>query len=277
MPALRGLTVSVGQWYADLLAITLVRNMRHLVECVVVTAPDDPAIAVATQVPGVRVSVTDAFTRPDANGVRPRFNKGLAIEESGFDFMGRQGWIVIWDSDCLFPDLIPFANLREGFLNGARRRMLEDPAQWHPGLDWSQCQRLRDGGAIGFFQCVHADDPAIKDKRPWYDVSFGHAGGGDAFFMSHWPLHKHNVMPMECLHLGPTDRHWFGTDPEGIDMMARYVHENRWVRAMARHSPESAARAPEPVRRVQVPGYPVSDYHLPFERRAIERRERGEH
>ncbi len=274
MPAIRGLTVSVGQWYADLLKITLWRNMRHFTSCVVVTAPDDPSIAVARSVPGAIVSTTNAFTEPGANGVVPRFNKGRAIEEAGFEFMGRHGWITVWDSDCLFPDSIPLDRLKPGFLHGARRRILADPTQWTPGLDWNTCPLHRDGGPIGFFQLAHADDPAIKDKRPWYDVSYPHGGGCDHFYMTHWPTSKMTVLPFDVLHLGVPDRHWFGADEEGKALMARYVTENQWRRAMMGLDPEVAARAGELPGRLVIPGYEPSQHVLPFERRAEQQRQR---
>jgi hypothetical protein len=260
VPAIRGITVSVG--YAEVLRVCLVRNMRHLVECLVVTSPDDEATkAVARAVPGVRVFETDAFTRHGA-----RFNKGLAMEE-GFSALGRDGWILIWDADILFPDYLPLDRLRPNALHGATRRILDDPAKWHPGLNWSTCPVSSDGAApIGFLQLFHAD--AIRDKRPWYDVSFAHAGGGDAFFLTHWAPANKVILPVEVLHLGPNDVNWFGTDQEGRDLMARFVTENGWRKAMLKHDPAAAARAGPVIERVQVPGYPPSGFELPFVRRA---------
>jgi hypothetical protein len=265
MPAIRGITISVG--YASTLAVCLPRNMRHLTECLVVTSPEDAATqAVAASVPGVRVLVSDAGTRHGA-----RFNKGLLMEE-GFDALGREGWLLILDADILLPDHLPLDHLRPTRLHGARRRVLDDPAAWSPELDWRTCAVHRDGGAIGFFQAFHADDPALKGKSPWYDVTFAHAGGGDAYFMGHWPGINRVVLPLEVLHLGTPDRNWFGVDAEGRDLMARFVHQNGWRRAMAKHSPEAVARAGEVVDRVEVPGYPSSSFELPFVRRAKERR-----
>jgi hypothetical protein len=276
MPAIRGVTVCVGPWYAALLRITLVRNLRHLVETVVITTPEDEETQeIVKSVPGAILSVTDAFTRPDANGVRPRFNKSLAIEESGFDILGRHGWIVVWDSDCLWPDSLPLDRLRPGHLHGARRRVLDDPARWHPGFDWGRCPPSRDGNSpIGFFQLFHGDDSALAGKRPWYDVSFAHAGGGDAAFMYHWPRSKHVMLPLEVLHLGKVDQNWFGTDPAGRDMMAAFVHRNGWRRAAANLDPTAVERVGEIVERVEVPGYPVSSFELPFVRRAAAERAR---
>jgi hypothetical protein len=267
LPALRGLTVSVG--YADLLAITLIRNMRHLSECWVITSPDDEATqAVAKSVPDVHLHITDSFTKYGA-----KFNKGLCIEEC-FDKMGRHGWITIFDADTLFPDILPLHLLTPNKLFGARRRILADPSQWRPDLDWRPCPLHPDGGPIGFTQIFHADDPAIRDKRPWYCVNYPHAGGGDAYLLEHWtPGNKVVLNDFVCLHLGPPDRHWFGVSQEAQDQMARYVKENRWGRAMQNFPPEAAARAQPVVDRVDVPGYPMSDYRMPFERLAMRERE----
>jgi hypothetical protein len=267
MPAIRGLTVSVGRWYADLLRITLPRNMRHFTECVVVTAPDDPSIEAAADVPGVTVSVTDAFTRPGADGVRPYFNKGLAVEEAGFAVLGRRGWCAIWDADILFPDDIHLERLQPGKLHGAKRRILEDVTRWHPGLDWGTCPLSKDGGPIGFTQIFSCDDPCLAGKPYWYDPTFTHGGGCDAFFMTHWGAGKFAMLPVECLHLGPKDRHWFGCDPESVDRMAKFVTLNGWTRAAGNFTREQVERAGDLVERVEVPGY-VSNYELPFVKRA---------
>lgn len=263
MPALRGIVVSVGEWYARTLSICLVRNMRHMVECVVVTAPGDPSIEIARAIPGVRLHITDDFYKHGA-----KFNKGLSLQ-TGFDVLGRHGWILVHDADVIFPDVIPFERLRPDRLHGARRRILDDPGKWHPALDWATCPLSRDGNSpIGFFQLFHADDPHLQNKPWWYDVTFAHAGGADAAFLTHWPRSHHAILPFEVLHLGPNDRHWFGTDDESIAMMARFVTENGWARAAAKFSREQVERAAPIVERVDVPGYPKSDFILPFVRRA---------
>ena len=71
-----------------------------------------------------------------------------------------------------------------------------------------------DGYPVGYLEILDAVDRAIVDKRPWYDVSFVHAGGGDACFMGHWSRMRHKLLSMEVLHLGPRNRHWFGNSPE---------------------------------------------------------------
>jgi hypothetical protein len=263
MPALRGITTCVG--YAPILAMTLAQNVKHLYECWVVTSPEDEHTQqVASSFPGVRVHLTDAFTRHGAY-----FNKGLALEE-GFDAMSRHGWILVHDADILFPPAMPLGAIKPTNLYGCRRRILEDPHKWHPCFNWQTCQPSQDGGPIGFWQLFHAD--VIADKRPWYDVSFTHAGGGDAFFLGHWDAAHRTVLPFDVLHLGRTDMNWFGTDQAGRDMMARYVRENGWKGAARKHTQESAARAPEIVERVQVPGYEPSGFELPFVRRARQMR-----
>lgn len=265
MPVIRGITISIG--YSELLRITLVRNMRHMSECLVITSPEDADTQeVARSVPGVQLHVTTAHREHQA-----RFNKGLAYE-TGWDVYGRHGQQLIWDADILFPDALPLDQLSPDTLYGARRRILEDPSKWRPDLVWTAHPLHHDGGPIGFFQLFSADAPCLKDRRPWYDVSFAHAGGGDAAFMNLFPAGKRTVLPIDVLHLGIPDTHWFGTDQEGIDMMARFVHENNWHRAKKHHPPESVARAGEPPHRVEVPGYPASTYELPFVARARTRK-----
>lgn len=264
MPALRGITVAVGEWYAKTLAICLPRNMRHFEEILVVTTPQDEAVkAVAAGVPGARLFETNDFYAYGA-----RFNKGLCIERA-FDVLGRHGHVCILDSDVLLPDALPLSLVKPGRLYGARRRVLEDPSRWRPDLVWASLPLHKDGSApIGFFQLFSAEDPALAGKPYWYDPTFSHAGGSDAYFMTHWPRANLCVLPFDVLHLGPVDRHWFGCDPAGVELMAAFVTRNGWTRAAAKHDPAAADRVGEIVERVTVPGYAPSDYELPFVRRA---------
>ena len=172
----------------------------------------------------------------------------------------------IHDADVIFPDVLPVDIAIPTRLYGCHRRICRDPNEWTPDAPWSQWPRARDNAPIGFFQLFHAS--AIVHKRPWYDVSFAHAGGGDAAFMQHWSRNDWIVLPFDVLHLGPIDLNWFGCSPEGRDMMARFVTQNGWRRGMANFTPDAIERAPEPIERVQVPGYEPSNFELPFVRRA---------
>src|SRR4051812_12870487 len=96
MPEIRGITACVN--YSELLAVTLPINMRHMTECLVVTSPGDHATQdIACSIPNVKVFETMAFFEGGS-----RFNKGYALE-LGFSELGRHGWIVIFDSDIVFP------------------------------------------------------------------------------------------------------------------------------------------------------------------------------
>ena len=267
MPAVRGITVCVGEFYARTLDICLWRNMRHLAECLVVTAPGDPAIEVARRVPGVRVFETDAFYQHGA-----KFNKSYALE-LGFEALGRHGWCLITDADILLPDHLPLDVIRPTALYGAKRRTLDDPAKWTPDFDWRKARMEKDGGPIGYFQLFHCDDSAIKDRRPWYDVSFAHGGGGDAFFLTHWHRFNRLWLPgVEVLHLGERDRHWFGTDEEGRRLMDAFVIRNGWTARRRDIDRKAIASVGEIVDRVSVPGYEPSGFELPFVRRAQTRK-----
>lgn len=265
MVAIKGITVAVGEWYARTLEICLVRNMRHLTECLVVTTPTDDAVkAVVEKVPGARVFETDAFYRHGA-----KFNKGLSLE-LGFDVLGRDGWIAVLDGDILLPDSLPLDRMQPGSLYGAKRRILEDPSKWHADLDWNTCPPTMDGGPIGFTQFFAGDSLPVRNARPWYDVSFAHAGGCDAYFLEIWKRARAPlvVLPMEVLHLGKPDANWFGTDQASRDLMAKYVYQNGWRRAMKNFDRAAVVRAGELPPRLEVPGYPPSNYDLPFERKA---------
>lgn len=232
--SIRSLTVCVD--YDDLLEITLPRNARHLKEVVVVTTPEDTRTQdLVKSVPNARCFVTDAFHR---NGAR--FNKGLAIEEC-FDYMGRYGWLLIWDADILFPARFTWPHLVKGCLYTPLRRNLDNPSEWTPRFDWSKAPISKDSEFAGYFQLFHADDPVLQ-KRPWYDVIYTHAGGGDSAFQNKWSK-RHKVRPpLQVLHLGPRDANWFGRTTPRIDgeevegirekrrLMEKFLHYKGWGR-----------------------------------------------
>lgn len=255
---IRGITVCVN--YDDLLEITLVRNMRHLAECVVVTSPNDEKTkAVCARVPNVRVFETDAFYRYGA-----KFNKGLAIEE-GFDFLGREGWILIFDADTLFPDSMPIS-LKKGRLYGAPRKILPDPKQWAPEYNWKSANLSNDKSFPGYFQLFNANDPVIT-KRPWYDVTFTHAGGCDGYFESRWLSENKVRLPFHVLHLGPRDSNWFGRASVRTDRaeianwrqsnldMQQFLEFKGWKGNKVRQVTQFEEH-------VEVPGYEQSGYKL---------------
>lgn len=263
MIRIRGITTCVG--YAGFLSVTLPRNMRHLRECLVITSGDDAdTISLCRSIPSVRLHITDAFTRHGA-----KFNKGLAMEE-GFDVLGRHGWILIWDADCLMPDTIYCGAVQSGRLYGCRRRICANPSEWSPGMPWHVFRLIRDGGPIGFFQLFDGEDPALCNKRPWYDVSFAHAAGGDAYFITHWPPFKHTVLNMDVLHLGPAQVNWFGTDEESRRVMRAYRVRNGWKINELRVDMNEVNSVGDIDDRVVVPGYPPSNYELPFVKRTKE-------
>lgn len=260
---IRGIVVCVN--YADLLRITLPLNMRFLDECVVVTSGTDiETQELCTMIPGVRVCTTEAFTAFGA-----KFNKGLAIEE-GFFFLGRDGWILIWDADIIFPDdILTYANvdqLEVGNLYGMPRKILLDPKEWHPEFNWKRTHRTVDRDIPGYFQLFRADDPHIA-QLPWYDVTFAHAGGGDGYFASRWPkTNKVKFTDTFALHLGPRDTNWFGRASERTDgktveqsaenkaLMERYLSYKGWGRPCTVDSFEHE--------RIEVPGHAPSEFRL---------------
>lgn len=274
-PRLRGIVICKG--YDDILAITLPANMRHMDECLVVTSPEDERTkAVARSVPNVRLFETDAFTRPGTDGTVPDFNKGLAMEE-GFSVLGRDGWILILDADILLPpQLPPVDQLPPTQLYGAKRRILEDVAQWSPYFDWSLAPLAPMQLIPGYFQLFHADDPHVRDKPYWYNATFTHCGGCDAAFSEFWPPARMVTLPIEVLHLGPIDTNWFGRasdrlDGEGTpnqaarDKMDAYLTANGWAGARRGVDRTALERVGYPIDRLEVPGHD-SSYEMPGKR-----------
>jgi len=206
---IRGIVTCVG--YDDLLEITLRRNMKHFSECCVITSLEDSAtFDVASKIPGVKIFRTDAFTRYGA-----RFNKGLAMEE-GLDFFGRSGWMLIWDADIILPDVMDFSQIECGTLYGASRRIISDPSRYKSTMRFESFPLTEETEFAGFFQLFNASDPVLT-VRPWYDVTFVHAGGGDSFFQTLWPADKKVRLPIQTLHLGPRDTNWFGRVSSRVD------------------------------------------------------------
>lgn len=256
MLPLKGIVVCVD--YDDLLAVTLVRNARHFSEVLVVTHPSDQRTKdVVTQVPNARVYETDAFYRYGA-----KFNKGLAMEE-GFDALGRDGWICIWDADTLFPDemnLVP----EIGKLYTPKRRILADPKQWRPDLSWDNLPISNDRAWPGYFQLFHAADPVIQ-QLPWYGCCFSHAGGCDGYFQDRWEP-KNKIRPdFMVLHLGPRDANWFGRasarmDNELVDTELQKKHRQDMEDFLAFKGWNRPKRPIQFQEEIDVPGYQKTGY-----------------
>lgn len=246
---MNSLTVCVG--YSDLLAITLPRNTRHFARTLVVTSREDTkTVALVESMPDfprrIQYFKTDAFTRHEAT-----FNKGLALEEA-FDVVGRHDWLCVWDADTLMPNFPTYLRpANKEFLYSAPRRILHDPKQWSPVLDWNTVPIVYESRPTtfpGYFHLFHADAQVLKEPgEPWYDVCYSHAGGGDGFFQSRWPKGRKVRLPDPVLHLGPRDTHWFGLTEEALMENVRYRRAKGWVRGVPAD--------PAYQERVRVPGY----------------------
>lgn len=212
--------------YDDLLSLTLPNNLQHLRkdlgdDCMVVTAPHDKRTQDLCGQLNVNVYQTDAFYR---NGAK--FNKGLAFEEA-FDVYGRHGWMLILDADIILPKSLDYLrNCRSGNIYGTYRRILNRPERWHRLFDIRTIRRERDNEIAGYFQYFCCEDPVLK-TRPWYDVTFAHAGGADSYFQSLWPKHCRFKLNEDVIHLGPRDKNWYGRASQRLDGLALPEAEER--------------------------------------------------
>jgi len=263
MPKISGIVVCVN--YEDLLKLTLIPNMRFFHRCVVVTSTQDTeTFEFAKSVPGVDVIQTDAFYRHGA-----RFNKGLAIEE-GFAKIREEyepEWILGWDADILFPFTLNLSSIQKGFLYNCPRRIVEKPEEWDPNARWSSYPVSNDRCWPGYFQLFHSQDPIIKNKLPWHDTTFSHAGGGDGYFESRWPSEKKVKLQQDVLHFGPRDTNWFGraTKKIGQTELTEMQVENR--RLMSSYLGFKGWRGGSGVveefnEKVHFPGAPKTGYRL---------------
>lgn len=205
--ALRGIVCSVE--YDDLLRISLEWNKHHFDKLLVVTAQHDKRTRDYCIEQGVDVHVTDAFYKDGA-----KFNKGAAIEEA-FDVIGREGWMLVWDADTLFPkEMSLIAHI--GGLYTPHRHILEDVSTWSPELDWSTVPLRIEQEHPGYFQLFHAADPVLR-ARPWYGIQYKHAGGCDSVFQSRWAASNRLRPDFNVLHLGPHGTNWYGRVSERVD------------------------------------------------------------
>lgn len=216
MARLLGVVVCVD--YDDLLAITLPRAMRTLSECYVITSPEDERTQkICSEIPNVHVFETDAFTRDGAI-----FNKGRAIEECLVAKVKQHdGWVLIFDADIVIPQAcVSDEFLSEKDINtlyGCYRRMLTKGVGDYPDHEslWMQLQRANDVEFAGFFQLFHTRAASLCDKLFWYDPTFTHAGGGDAYFQSLFASKQR--LEIDVLHIGERDRNWFGRVTNRVD------------------------------------------------------------
>jgi len=225
----KSLTVCVE--YDDFLAYTLPRNRRHFEQTLVVTSTRDKQTQQIAFSYGVNLLVTDIFYDRGA-----AFNKGAAIEQ-GFDELGRDGWICVWDADIVLPDSIQIPVMDRSCLYAPIRRIVETPREFIrcPVTDWEQYPSpTRPGEFSGYCQIFHAS--AINP--PWHTSCWPHCGGGDSDFEQRYPPDKKIRPPWEVLHLGPEGLpennrvgwNWCGRVTPRIDNGERV---SRWLEHLA--------------------------------------------
>lgn len=206
---MKALTVCVE--FDDLLALTLPRALRYFAKVLVITSPADLATqGLVRATLGAQLLVTDAFYR---NGAQ--FNKGLALEE-GFDNLGRDGWLCVFDADTVLPDDLVLPEISAGYLYCPRRRICQQPADWEPGADWASYPIFQDPEHAGFCQFFHASDPVLQ-SRPWYGTNWKTAAGCDSTFQARWARDRRIWLPFEVLHLGEPAKNWCGRCTPRLD------------------------------------------------------------
>jgi hypothetical protein len=215
MESIRSITVCVE--YDDFLAITLPRNKKHFNETLVITSYDDLRTQKLCKKEGVSYYCTNSFYSQGA-----MFNKGAAMEE-GFDVLGRDGWICIWDADIVMPSILSLPQLNISYLYSPCRLILENPSQFSDKLDWSKLSSPTQSHEFdGFFQLFNSYAPISK---PWYSTHWKHAGGCDSDFQFKFKG-RLKRLPFSVLHLGPEGsdelktrigRNWAGRVSKRID------------------------------------------------------------
>jgi hypothetical protein len=191
----RSLVVCVE--YDDFLAVTLDHNRRLFTDTLVITSPDDHRTQELAARLSVRCHITDAFYRDGAS-----FNKGAAVEE-GFDVLGREGWICVWDADIILPREIYFKR-DDRALYSPKRVLLTDlspesVARRSNDESWDDLPCPTQPHEFdGFTHLFHA--AAIPP--PWYGTRWRHAGGCDSDFEFRFSEERRMRPPWKVLHLG---------------------------------------------------------------------------
>ena len=193
--------------FGDMLSVTLPKNKHHFSQTMIVTSSRDAETQRLAAEHGVSCCVTDVFYD---NGAA--FNKGAAMEV-GFDALGRDGWICIWDADIVMPESMPMPVLSPGCLYGVPRRILDDPLQYSSEMDWGIARPTVNHEFQGYFQLFCGN----RISPPWYGTTWQHAGGCDSDFLSRFPESKRVKLPFEVLHLGPAWGNWHGRVSPRID------------------------------------------------------------
>jgi len=198
---IHGMTVCVN--YADILAHGLSRWLGGLDGLLVVTTPGDKATEELLQGTMAKRFQTNAFYEDGA-----AFNKGRAMAEA-VECMPWTDWLLFFDADVVPPQdwrrIVTLSDPKPGLLHGASRVMCTGPEQ----IDAQGLPLVTiDGTGVGFFQLVHASDPALK-ARPVFETDWLHAGNYDNGFMARWPHKLRRRLPLTLYHIGPRDQ-WFG-------------------------------------------------------------------
>ena len=203
----------------------------------VVTTPGDPAVEIARD-NDCNVFQTTAFYEDGAV-----FNKFRALEY-GLDAFGRRGWLVVMDSDVLWPKSIPQTNLEVGKLYSPLRRMFPSlPKEAPPEEEWSRYPIHRNVAEwAGYSQIYSTEDPALGNP-PWHETNWTTAGGPDSFFQRKWAPGEKVRPPFDVLHLGPHGTNWCGrvssyadgTKPEMSDERNRRLHQLMYERRLRRN------------------------------------------
>lgn len=271
---IKSITVCVE--FDDLLAITLPRNKRHFTHTLIVTSSADTRTQQLAARHGCECYVTDAFYERSA-----LFNKGAAMEE-GFDELGRNGWICVWDADIVMPSKMIFPKLEIDCLYTPVRCLLEDPSTFRDGLDWDSLPIATQPGEFpGHFQLFHA----TAVEPPWYGTDWTSAGGCDSDFQAKFPASKWRRPSFKVLHLGPEGmpamdtrigENWTGRVSRRIDtakLPTQAVARKARVRQLARERRLRGFKREQlqPAPRLTMPRVPVRT-HVPAPKDEIPRR-----
>lgn len=208
---IHALTVCVN--YADYLAAGLPRWFPHFATWTIVTTFDDHETQAMANRNGLRLHITDAFTRDGAT-----FNKGRAMEEARRT-MAWDEWVLLVDADVVpepgWYDKVVAAKPTPGRIYGAWRRECMDAAV----VDDPDLPVIRtDGRCVGYFQLFHGADKAL-DRRPIFDEHWVHGGIYDCVFRDRWHARDQVMLPIRLTHVGERNNWWGRGNRTAFDAM----------------------------------------------------------
>jgi hypothetical protein len=197
--------------YSDYLEETINYNTNIFDNIYVITTPEDILTQkICSLYNNITIYKTSIFTKHASS-----FNKGAALNE-GLKLMPKNQWILVGDSDCIYPECIKkeIKNLDKNKLYSYPRHNVKNKKHLQDIFCHSYPPILLKNKNVktilGYCQIFHSSS-FFFNKNPHYSTRYKNASRSDIAFSSKWPRQQKQVL--NCgyvLHLGETGINWSG-------------------------------------------------------------------